>query len=505
LASAVSYGEPTQRSSGARLAGWIQVDSVARFLLLSVLYSVSAWAVLELGKTPAGADVIWPANGILLAFLLRAPRRYWASYLVTSVLVNIPVHLLIPYPIVPTLLFSGANTVETLLAAHLLANAPGCEPNLQRLRTAMRFMALGVMLAPMVAWAVLVSEFHLFRQPIDLLSSLTFLTGDMLGLAIMTPLMLAIDKKRLQLLFAPNKRLEAAAILAGTSVFSVAVFAQNGLPITFLLIPILLLAIFRLGISGGAISVFLIAVPGAYFTAHGGGPFALMRSGLPIHQVFLFQLFLFVAVIVLYSVSSVLHERERLQVQLAEALREAEASAGRDHLTGLANRRGFDVLLEKEWRRAIREKGSLSLLMIDVDHFKAYNDTYGHIAGDECLRRVAEILLQARLRTTDLAVRFGGDEFAIVLIRSTKQGAEALAERLRHSIEEAAIPHQPNPIGIVTVTIGVSTLVPNFDMEVGALMQQADMALYEAKQAGRNRSVARTGCQVGTGRGMMGA
>jgi diguanylate cyclase (GGDEF)-like protein len=473
----------------------MQVDSVAHLSLSALLYTVSGWAALELGKTPAGADVIWPANGILLAFLLRAPRRCWAMYLAVGVLANTLAHLLIPYPIASTLLFSAANTVETLLAAHLLANDPQREPNLERLRTAMHFVALGVVLAPLVSWAVLELEFHLFRQRMDLLSSLTFLTGDMLGLAIMTPLMLAIDKKRLQSLFAPSKRLEAAAILAGTLAFSVAIFAQNGLPVTFLLFPILLLAIFRLGISGGAIAVFLVAVPGAYFTAHGGGPFSLMRSRLPIHQVFLFQLFLFVAVIMLYSVSSVLHERERLQEELAEALKVAEASAGHDHLTGLANRRNFDAVLEKEWRRAIRENGSLSLLMIDVDHFKAYNDTYGHIAGDECLRRVAEILLQMRLRTTDLAVRFGGDEFAIVLIRSTAQGAGTLAERLRQSIEEAAIPHRLNPTGRVTVTIGVSTLVPNLNMDVEVLVQQADMALYEAKQAGRNRLVARTGWQ----------
>jgi diguanylate cyclase (GGDEF)-like protein len=357
-------------------------------------------------------------------------------------------------------------------------------------------VVFGVLLAPTVAWAVLDLSFHLFRQHLDPLLSVMFLTGDMLGLSIMTPLTLAISEKRLQALLAPKKRLETAAILAAVSVISASVFSQNGLPIAFVLIPVLLLAIFRLGVSGGAIAVFLIAVPGAYFTAHESGPFALMRSRLPIHQVFQLQLFLFVAVILLYSISSVLTERERLHGELAALLRVAEIRAGQDHLTGLANRRSFDALLEMEWRRAIREKGSLSLLMIDVDHFKALNDAYGHLAGDECLKRVGNILARAPLRDTDLAARYGGDEFAIVLLRSSAQGAEALGQQLRDSIEQAALPHPTSPNRLVTVAIGVSTLIPSHDMTVDTLLQQADLALYAAKQTGRNRVVARTKLQA---------
>jgi len=490
LAIEVSFERPSGRSRWTWIAKIAQVDSATRLSSLFLLYAASAWAALELGRTPAGADVFWPANGILLAFLLRTPRRFWTSYLVTSVLASTLAHLLIPYPIIPTMLFACANTVETLLAAHLLVDDDGREPDLERLRYAVRFVVLGVLLGPMVSWVVLELAFHLFRQPLDPLLSVMFLTGDMLGLAIMTPLTLAISGKRLQAILAPNKRYETAAILAAISAISVSVFSQNGLPIGFLLIPVLLLAIFRLGVSGGAIGVFLIAAPGAYFTAHENGPFALMRSRLPIHQVFLLQLFLFVAVILLYSISSVLTERERLQEELATLLRVAEIRAGQDHLTGLANRRSFDALLEKEWHRAIREEGSLSLLMIDVDHFKALNDAYGHLVGDECLERVGKILARVPLRGMDLAARFGGDEFAIVLLRSSAQGAEALGQYLRDLIERAAIPHPTSPNRMVTVTIGVSTLIPSREMTVKTLLQQADLALYEAKQAGRNRVLA---------------
>jgi len=470
----------------------VHVDSPRRLLLLALLYATSGWAALELGKTPAGADVFWPANGILLAFLLRTPRRFWASYLLTSVLASTLAHLLIPYPLISTLLFACANTVETLLAAHLLTEADGREPDLEHLRSAVRFVVRGVLLAPAVSWLVLQALFYLCRLPLDPLLSLMFLTGDMLGLAIMTPLTLAISERRLQELFAPKKRLETAAILVTASAVSLAVFSQNGLPIAFLLIPVLLLSIFRLGISGGAICVFLIAAPGAYFTAHGTGPFALMHSKLPIHQVYVLQLFLFVTVVLLYSISSVLTERTRLQKELAALLRVAETRAGQDHLTGLANRRSFDELLEKEWRRAIREKGRLSLLMIDVDHFKSFNDAYGHLVGDDCLKQVGKILARTPLRGTDLAARFGGDEFAVLLFRSSPEGAEALGHKLLASIEQAAIPHPTRPHRIVTATIGVCTLVPTRDMRVDTLLLQADRALYAAKQAGRNRVVSCT-------------
>jgi diguanylate cyclase (GGDEF)-like protein len=492
LAIEVNFDKTAARSRWAWIAKIAQVDSAKRLSLLALLYAASGWAALELGKTPAGADVFWPANGILLAFLLRTPRRFWTSYLLTSILASTVAHLLIPYPIVPTMLFACANTVETLFAAHFLVDDDGREPDLEQLRSAIRFVVFGILLAPLVSWVVLNLTFHLFRQPLDPLLSAMFLTGDMLGISIMTPLTLAISKERLQALFAPEKRLETGAILVAVSVFSVAVFSQNGLPIAFLLIPVLLLAIFRLGISGGAIGVFLIATTGAYFTAHEHGPFALMRSGLPIHQVFLLQLYLFVAVILLYSISSVLTERERLNEELGALLRVAETRAGQDHLTGLANRRGFDEMLEREWRRAIREKGSLSLLMIDVDHFKALNDAYGHLVGDECLKRIGNILAREPLRETDLAARFGGDEFAIVLLRSSAQGAEALGQRLLDSIEQAAIAHPTGPNRRVTVTIGASTFIPSHDMTVDTLLQQADLALYAAKQAGRNRVVGRT-------------
>jgi diguanylate cyclase (GGDEF)-like protein len=259
------------------------------------------------------------------------------------------------------------------------------------------------------------------------------------------------------------------------------------LPIAFLLIPGLLFAIFRLGSSGSAIGVFLMAVPAACLTAHAHGPFSVLRSDLLIHRIFLLQCFLCVALTILYSVSSTLSQRDRLQQEITAAFTEADVEAGQDHITGLANRRTFDKRLAYEWHRAVHEKLSMSLLMIDVDQFKLYNDFYGHLAGDECLRKIAAILASAPLRGSDVVARYGGEEFAVILPRALSNGAAALAERIRLAVADACIPHLPHPAGIVTVSIGVATLSPAHNLDDTALIQRADLALYGAKKAGRNQ------------------
>ena len=161
-----------------------------------------------------------------------------------------------------------------------------------------------------------------------------------------------------------------------------------------------------------------------------------------------------------------------------------------DGLTGLANRRRFDERLLEEWGRAYRERSSLALLMIDLDHFKAYNDEYGHLAGDECLRSVARILSAEAQRTTDLAARFGGEEFVVLLPNTDAAGCARIGERLRRAIREAAIPHAPNlPSGLVTASIGGAICRPGNDRSAShvTLIEAADRALYAAKDGGRDR------------------
>jgi two-component system chemotaxis family response regulator WspR len=161
-----------------------------------------------------------------------------------------------------------------------------------------------------------------------------------------------------------------------------------------------------------------------------------------------------------------------------------------DGLTGLSNRRHFDEYLELEWRRAIREQTQMSLLMIDVDYFKAYNDNFGHLEGDEALRQVAKAIRGSSSRPSDLPARYGGEEFALVLPNTSPGGARLLAEKLRQTIVEMNIPHiAPTEGSSLTVSIGLSTVVPQIGSHSRQLIQSADKGLYAAKHNGRNQVV----------------
>ncbi len=172
---------------------------------------------------------------------------------------------------------------------------------------------------------------------------------------------------------------------------------------------------------------------------------------------------------------------------LERANEELERLAGHDELTGLANRRRFEEQLRLAWGDHARRKAELSVLMADVDHFKRFNDRYGHLAGDEALRMVADRVAQAVRRPRDLVARYGGEEFVVLLGDTDRDGARHLAETLRAAVEEAAVPHHDNRPRVVTLSVGVATCVPEPGQEALQLVESADAALYEAKGSGRNR------------------
>ncbi|MBA4423570.1 MAG: hypothetical protein C0390_10830 [Syntrophus sp. (in: bacteria)] len=161
-----------------------------------------------------------------------------------------------------------------------------------------------------------------------------------------------------------------------------------------------------------------------------------------------------------------------------------------DGLTGIANRRHFDEYFQQEWKRALREETSLSLIMCDIDFFKNYNDTYGHQAGDDCLRAVAGVLQKGLRRPGDLLARYGGEEFIVVLPGTLREGVLAVAESLRRAVEALAIPHNKSAAApVVTICLGVSITLPGPGDSPADLLAAADSALYKAKEEGRNRVV----------------
>ncbi len=159
-----------------------------------------------------------------------------------------------------------------------------------------------------------------------------------------------------------------------------------------------------------------------------------------------------------------------------------------DGLTGIPNRRRFDEYLEHEWHRCIRSASPLSLIMMDIDYFKRFNDNYGHLAGDDCLKQVAFVLKKSLERKTDFVARYGGEEFACILPMTDIKGAILMANRLRENIISLAIPHTYSTVAdCLTISQGAATITPSQDSRFTTLINAADKALYEAKACGRNR------------------
>jgi two-component system chemotaxis family response regulator WspR len=178
------------------------------------------------------------------------------------------------------------------------------------------------------------------------------------------------------------------------------------------------------------------------------------------------------------------------QQKLLETNLELQRLTNSDGLTGLSNRRCLDDYMNAEWKRAAREQSPLGFLMIDVDNFKSYNDTYGHGAGDNALQQVAAVLA-ADLRTEDAAYRYGGEEFVILYSDEEREGAVTATERLRQAVQALAIGHAGNrPPGVVSISAGVAAFDPDTDLNAKTILEHADQALYVAKQHGRNRVAA---------------
>lgn len=183
-------------------------------------------------------------------------------------------------------------------------------------------------------------------------------------------------------------------------------------------------------------------------------------------------------------------ERQRQEERLRRANELLARQSTTDGLTGVGNRRLFDQLLQQEWQRGTRSGRPLALVMVDIDHFKQYNDRYGHVAGDDCLRRVATLLRSCVARGSEAVCRYGGEEFAMLLVDTDLAGAQVVAQRCLDSVRLAAIEHEGSPVRrSVSLSIGVATCIPDTATPPQRLIEAADRALYDAKQGGRARLI----------------
>ncbi|MTF39204.1 diguanylate cyclase [Cyanobacterium aponinum 0216] len=285
-----------------------------------------------------------------------------------------------------------------------------------------------------------------------------------------------------------------------------------GYPLEYLFIPILLWSIFRLSNLGSSLLVSLIALVAIVATENGYGIFVTDSAN---ESLILLQSFCGILSLTTLILSAVVSERRMTEKSLQDALESLELKvlertkqltqaqirlkhanytlekmANTDSLTQVANRRYFDRTLEKEWNKAIETQQSLSLLLIDIDCFKQYNDTYGHQQGDECLIQVAQTFKTVVRHDYDCVARYGGEEFAVILPQTTLQEAKIVAVKIIKAVRQLQIEHRTSIASdIVTLSIGISVSIPQANDSLEDFIQKADKALYQAKQQGRDRFV----------------
>ena len=627
---------PNSSSSSERNAGGMAFD----VLLLGFGYALLAVGFkLLTAATSANVSSIWLANGFALGVLLTAPRRHWPVLLATVGVAGMAAAFYLRADPLQIFWIGVFNVAEVAMATLLLASLVSSVRGLTRRAGFLRFLLTAVLLAPLAFVALLLAFTWLSGQWYGLLVATRVLIAHALGLAVMTPVTLALRSGELRRFLSPAVLPESLVSVAVVASISVLVFYQSTLPLLFLIFPPLIWLAFRGGYAGTAIGVLVVVVIGALAGGTGYGPIAALsdrpeNAARPMlgDAFILLQLLVAALLVSLFPMIVALAEGRRahrttgelqnrlrlltehssdvilltdlegrrlyvspavrevlgyeprdfvnltwrdyvmdedlmqIGAQLDEArqqkasrtlvfrarhgtgreiwveaqmkhfrdpgfvLMQEELDRGmlrnggpdgdegyvvslrditarrqaelaleganvelaslvrKDSLTGLANRRHFDEALREAWARALAGGWPIAVLMIDVDHFKQFNDCYGHQRGDACLREVASAIGDGLFHPDDVAARYGGEEFAVVLPRTSTDNAARVAERIRVAVLNMRRPHVTSPLGVVSVSIGVAAAFPVARGSPEAVLKAADEALYISKNEGRNRT-----------------
>jgi diguanylate cyclase (GGDEF)-like protein len=444
-------------------------------------------ALRQVGEIPT----IWPANGVLLAILIRFRPSVWPAYLLSSLVTGIIAVILAGFPLDFLFRLPIVNVLEVALSLTLLRRYIGASYDLSEPRVLWHFALIAAVLSPFLS--AIVSSILITLYLTGHLNEPRFIAvffAHALGIIIIAPVVLSLQKQELSKLFSRHRLRTTAAAFSLLIGLTSIVFIQTRYPLLFLVYPPLVLVVCLFSLAGGAIGLFVMTVIAIYFTLHSHGPMTLIHSATGYERIIVLQLFAAVAAILVLVLSATLAERDRAKEQLETAKEELAQLAATDSLTGLANRRRLDEVLSLEHQRARRVQTSMSMLLLDVDRFKGFNDHYGHQAGDECLRKIAAVVAKFARRPSDLAARYGGEELVILLSPTDAGFAEKTAEAIRAAVQALALPHAGNDAcgGVVTVSVGVATYdADTLPDDPEALVAKADAMLYDAKRMGRNR------------------
>jgi diguanylate cyclase (GGDEF)-like protein len=464
------------------------VQTAGKAILVAVVAFAANIAAMEITRGAGHVSPIWLSNAIILGLLLSTRARNWPWLIGAGAVANLSANMVSGDGLMLGLGFTLVNMLEAVFAAILIR---GGEQDrmivLTERKYVARFFFFGVLLAPALVAPAGAALVHFGFGADAPQVYLRWFAADALGIALVVPLILFLRQGNWRQLLIPSQLARNTGMILLTAAVTGAVFWQTTYPLSFLPYAVLAFAAFRLGPAGVALNCAILAAIAMAMTIFGHGPFSIPLSGGMPERIFVLQVFLSVAVFMSIPISTALAERRELEQSLYRARDELKGLAATDALTGLGNRRAFDEALDREWTRAIRYREPVSLALLDIDHFKRFNDHYGHKPGDECLAKVGQLLTETVFRPGDMIARYGGEEFAIVLPGTSAEGALQVAERVRQIIEHQGWRHVGSPEGCITVSVGVATIEPTPRQAKTTLFEQADAALYKAKAQGRNR------------------
>jgi diguanylate cyclase (GGDEF)-like protein len=464
--------------------------ALLRLTAVFIFAAVCSWLGIVLSRQSEGVATIWLSNGALFGLLITQPRRRWLAYFLAGLTADTLADMVYGDPFRVAIGVSLANSVEVVASTLVLTRWFGSPLNLSRRRPLVGFLLVAVIGATAVtsalgaSWTLLFYDsgpwWKMFR---------TWYLGDMLGMAILAPLLVVMQRPAFFAMFGRKQMAHTILVLSAPVLVTALVFWHSTDPLIFLMFPTLLLVAFRLGFPGTVVNIMLVTWMAIAFTIKGHGPLMLIAGEhMLLHRIVVAQVFGAIAIFTMFPVAALLEERQSLQDSLAVSEARFRELAHRDELTGMFNRRAFNLQLESFWAEARAREQSIAILLVDADLFKQYNDAYGHLAGDECLRRLAAVIAEVVQPEHGVAARFGGEEFAVILPDTPQPQAFQLAERIRTRIAALALPHPSSRGGVQTVSIGVSALIPEGGHGARHPVILADQALYAAKSEGRNRT-----------------
>jgi diguanylate cyclase (GGDEF)-like protein len=475
----VSADLPPQAAEKPR---WIELS--VTFLVL-LLFS---WLGIELSATSDGVATIWFTNGMLFALVILRPRNLWLRYFAIGLFADTLADVLYGDRLALAFGVSVANSVEVMLSAYLLTLWLGSPFNLSKRKPLLAFLGVSVIGATAVTSALAASWTLLFVKAGPWLTLFrTWYLGDILGMSIMAPLIFGLLRPGFFHILRGKQLLTTLGLLTIPAIATILVFTHDNDPLIFLIFPALLIVVFRLGFPGTVLTVFVIALIAISLTVTGHGPLMPVKDQHMLHRIVVVQIFLAVALFTAFPVAALLEEHKALELSLLCSETRFRQLANMDGLTGLNNRRGFDTQLAADWSRALKNQHPLAILMIDVDLFKAYNDLFGHLQGDDCLRTIARAIADALPSSLGTVSRYGGEEFAVILPNIDHDEALAVAESLRKAVSKQRLPHPGSHWGVQTISIGVAVVIPGPTTSSQSLLQDSDASLYCAKGYGRNR------------------